>query len=330
MALTISAAFPPGLDTPDHVALAEELGYERAWLYDSPALYHDVWMTLARAAERTATIGLGPAVLVPSLRHPMVNAAAIATLAELAPGRVSVALGAGFTGRHVLGQRAMRWDDVRAYVTALRGLLAGETVEWEGRPIAMIHPEGYGAPRPLDVPILVGADGPRGTAAAAELGDGAFAAGLPNAAAAGRWSALLQFGTVLDEGEDPAADRVVECAGPAVAVALHGMYERGGAAAVDALPGGSTWRAALEALPEDTRHLATHAGHLVELSDRDREALAAGAAAIIPMFTLTAPAAEIRGRLDGFAGMGVTEVAFQPGGEDVERELRVFAAAANG
>ena len=191
--------------------------------------------------------------------------------------------------------------------------------------------EGVRIPRPpLVVPILVGADGPRGTAAAAELGDGAFAAGLPNAAAAGRWSALLQFGTVLDEGEDPAADRVVECAGPAVAVALHGMYERGGAAAVDALPGGSTWRAALEALPEDTRHLATHAGHLVELSDRDREALAAGAAAIIPMFTLTAPAAEIRGRLDGFAGMGVTEVAFQPGGEDVERELRVFAAAANG
>ena len=36
MPLTMSAAFPPGLDTPDHVALAEELGYERAWLYDSP------------------------------------------------------------------------------------------------------------------------------------------------------------------------------------------------------------------------------------------------------------------------------------------------------
>ena len=92
----------------------------------------------------------------------------------------------------------------------------------------MIHPDGYGAARPIDVPILIGADGPRGTAAAAELGDGAFAAGLPNAAAAGRWSALLQFGTVLDDGEDPACDRVVEVAGPAMAVALHAMYERGG------------------------------------------------------------------------------------------------------
>ena len=47
----------------------------RAWLYDSPALYPDVWVALARAAERTSTIGLGPGVLVPFLRHPMTNAA---------------------------------------------------------------------------------------------------------------------------------------------------------------------------------------------------------------------------------------------------------------
>jgi 5,10-methylenetetrahydromethanopterin reductase len=75
-------------------------------------MYHDVWMTLARAAERTSTIGLGPSVLVPSLRHPMANAAAVATLEDLAPGRVAVAVGAGFTGRYVLGQRAMRWATV--------------------------------------------------------------------------------------------------------------------------------------------------------------------------------------------------------------------------
>ena len=51
----ISCAFAPSMDTPDHVALAEAMGYRRAWLYDSPALYPDVWMTLARAAERTST-----------------------------------------------------------------------------------------------------------------------------------------------------------------------------------------------------------------------------------------------------------------------------------
>ena len=330
MTLTLSAAFPPGRDTPDHVALAEHLGYARAWLYDSPALYHDVWMTLARCADRTDRIGLGPAVIVPSLRHPMVTAAAIATLAELAPGRVAAAVGAGFTGRHVLGQRAMRWDDVRAYLVALRALLRGEEATWDGRPVRMIHPEGFGAPRPVDVPILVGADGPRGTAVARELADGMFSAALPNPEAAGGWSALLQFGTVLDDGEAPDAPRVVEAVGPAVAVALHGLYERGGAAAVDSLPGGREWRSALEDLPADRRHLATHEGHLVELSARDRTALDAGTAAMIPAFTLTGTADEVGARLATLADGGVTEVAFQPGGPDVERELRSFADAVAG
>jgi 5,10-methylenetetrahydromethanopterin reductase len=325
--LDISAAFPPGRDTPDHIALAEQLGYRRAWVYDSPAIYHDAWMALALAADRTSTIGLGPAVLVPSLRHPMVNAAAIATLVDLAPGRVAVAIGSGFTGRFVMGHRAMRWADVRAYVAVVRSLLRGETVEWEGRPIRMIHPPGYGASRPVDVPFLIGADGPKGTAVAAELGDGVFAAALPNAEARGRWQALLQFGTVLDDGESPDADRVVEAAGPAVAVVLHGMYERAGAATVDGLPGGQVWREALEAVDPETRHLAVHDGHLVALSDRDRAALAAGTSSLIPPFTLTGTPADVRGRVEALEGMGVTEVAYQPGAADEARDLRAFAAA---
>ena len=80
-----------------HVAIAEELGYERAWLYDSTAVYPDVWMVLSRCAEGTSRIGLGPGVLVPSLRHSMVNAAAIAEFVGQAPGRVAVAIGSGFT-----------------------------------------------------------------------------------------------------------------------------------------------------------------------------------------------------------------------------------------
>ncbi|HEV7758266.1 MAG TPA: LLM class flavin-dependent oxidoreductase [Acidimicrobiales bacterium] len=327
MALEISAAFPPELDTPDHVVLAEQLGYRRAWLYDSPALYHDVWMTLARAAERTSRIGLGPAVLVPSLRHPMANAAAVATLEDLAPGRVAVAIGAGFTGRHVLGQRALRWADVRAYVIALRALLRGEETEWEGRPIRMIHPPGFGAARPIEVPILLGADGPKGTAVADELGDGTFAAAVPNTSGAGTWRALLQFGTVLDEGEDATSPRVIEAAGPAAAVAIHGLYERAGAAAIEGLPGGPEWRAQTEALDDRTRHLAIHDRHLVGLSDRDRAALTAGLAGMIPAVGLTGSPESIRERVDGLAALGVTELAYQPGTHDVPRDLRTFAAA---
>lgn len=85
--MEVSCAFPTALDSPDNIAVAEQLGYTRAWVYDTPQQSPDVWMTLALAAERTERIGLGPGVLVPSLRHPMVNAAATATLAALAPGR---------------------------------------------------------------------------------------------------------------------------------------------------------------------------------------------------------------------------------------------------
>src|SRR6201986_3142490 len=105
--MEISCAFPTTLESHDHIALAEELGYDRAWLYDTPQQSPDVWMMLALAAERTERIGLGPGVLVPSLRHPMVNAAATAALVGLAPDRVAVAFGTGFSGRRGVGSCAV-------------------------------------------------------------------------------------------------------------------------------------------------------------------------------------------------------------------------------
>ena len=325
--MDISCAFATSLDTPEHVRIAEQLGYRRAWCYDSPALYPDVWMALGLAAERTSTIGLGPAVLVPSLRHPMVNAAAIASLAAMAPGRVAAAVGAGFTGRYTLGQRAMRWADVRTYVAVLRALLRGEEAEWEGAVVRMIQPEGFGAPRPVDVPVLIGADGPKGLAVADELGDGLFSAAVPASTDAGpSWRALLVFGTVLGEGEDPAGDRVLASAGPALAVAYHALYERGGADAVDAFPGGRTWRDAVEQVPPAQRHLAIHDGHLVLVTDRDRPAVLEGAP-LLTSLSFTGTAAELRERLDGMAAAGVTELAYQPAGPDIPGELERMRAA---
>src|ERR1700728_4283302 len=74
--MKISAQFATSLSSAEHILAAEQLGYDRAWLFDTPHESPDVWMMLALAADRTATIGLGPGVLVPTLRHPMVNASA--------------------------------------------------------------------------------------------------------------------------------------------------------------------------------------------------------------------------------------------------------------
>ena len=327
--MEISCAFATSSDTPVHAQLAETLGYKRAWLYDSPALYPDVWMVLSRCAERTSRIGLGPGVLVPSLRHPMVNAAAIAELVGQAPGRVSVAIGSGFTGRMAMGTRPIPWRRVAEYVRCLKSLLAGESAEWDGAVLSMLHLPGFGAERPIDVPILIGADGPKGLAVAAELGDGVFSAAVPQPAAANvtDWRALLTFGTVLDEGEELTSPRVIEAAGPSAVVLYHAMYERGGADAVDALPGGRGWREAIEAYPERERHLAIHAGHLVKANPRDEPQVVD----LIPLASaagLTGTADQIPEKITGLAALGVTELVYQPAGPDIERELRAFASAA--
>jgi 5,10-methylenetetrahydromethanopterin reductase len=106
----------------------------------------------------------------------------------------------------------------------------------------------------------------------------------------------------------------------------HAIYERGGAEAVDGLPGGATWRSGTEAVPPASRHLATHEGHLIAPNERDRAALAE-APGFIAAATFTGPAADLRTRLDGMVDAGVTEIAYQPAG-DIPRELRAFAAAA--
>ncbi|BBX44994.1 LLM class flavin-dependent oxidoreductase [Mycobacterium cookii] len=327
--MDISCAFATSSDTPAHVELAETLGFRRAWLYDSPALYPDVWMILTRCAERTSRIGLGPGVLVPSLRHPMVNAAAIAELVDLAPGRVAVAVGSGFTGRFSLGKRPLPWRQVADYVRCLKALLAGETAEWDGAAIRMMHPSGFGAKRPIDVPILIGADGPKGLAVAAELGDGVFSAAVPqpDAVQASDWRALLAFGTVLDDTEELTSDRVADAAGPGAVVMYHAIYERGGAAAVDGLPGGRGWRAAIESHPANERHLAIHEGHLVKANARD-EPYVADLLPLASAASLTGTADQVSARIGEFAAAGVTEIAYQPAGSDIERELRSFASAA--
>ena len=317
--MDVSCSFATSLKTAEQIALAEELGYRRAWCYDSPALYPDVWMTLALAAERTSRIGLGPAVLVPSLRHVMTNAAAIATLVSLAPGRVAVAIGSGFTGRLALGQRPLPWVQVRAYTLALRDLLQGKQVEWDGAPTKMLHPEGFAPSRPIDVPMLMGVVGERGTAVAREVADGVIG---PVAPAGFTWAARTYHGTVLDPGEEPGSARVLAAAGHAAALALHMAHHRGQSHTV---PSGQEWAAEADKIPERERHLAIHDNHLVGANALDQQFVTGD---LLRHLGLARSRPEHWARLDQLAQSGVTEVIYQPAGPDIPRELRSFAAMA--
>ena len=87
MTMRLACLLAPGPTTVEHARLAEALGYDRVWLADSPALWQDIWARMALVAEHTRQVQLGTAVLIPSLRHVVTQAAAIATIADIAPGR---------------------------------------------------------------------------------------------------------------------------------------------------------------------------------------------------------------------------------------------------
>jgi 5,10-methylenetetrahydromethanopterin reductase len=322
--MRLSCALATSMDTPEHIRIAEALGYERAWCYDSPALYPDVWVQLCRAADLTSTIGLGPGVVIPSLRHPMVTAAAIGTLVELAgPERVAVAVGTGFTGRFAMGQRPLRWAEVAEYVRTVKALLRGETVRWEGALVRMLHRAGFGPVRPVDVPFLLGAAGPRGMATAREVADGVFIAGA-GPEAGFDWEAMLFFGTVLRDGENVASPRVIEAAGHAAIVLYHYVAENDLPSEI--APGLADWLQAYADVPPDERHLAMHDLHLIGINERDRPFVTP------QLLEATGFAWSPDALADGIAALehaGVTEIAYQPAG-DIPAELEAFMAAAHG
>jgi 5,10-methylenetetrahydromethanopterin reductase len=325
--MMISAQFATSLHSPEHIAAAEQLGYDRAWLFDTPHESPDVWMMLALAAERTTRIGLGPGVLVPTLRHPMVNASATAALVALAPGRVAVAFGTGFAGARALGAAPTSWSYLADYVRAFRGVLTGATVQWQGTRMKMMHPVGHAPARPIDVPILISALGPKGLVVATELGDGLFTVnGQTSFAAQFDWAALGVHGTVLADGESLDSPRVQAAAGPGNALAYHAAHEFGGD--VTALPAGDVWLDTINQTPPQDRHLAVHDKHLIALNRADTAAWAAGSWKAVAQTTLTGRADDIGRRVSEIAAQGITEIIYQPTGPDIAGELEAFHTAA--
>jgi 5,10-methylenetetrahydromethanopterin reductase len=325
--MKVSAQFATSLHSPEHIAAAERLGYDRAWLFDTPHQSPDVWMMLALAAERTIRIGLGPGVLVPTLRHPMVNASATAALEALAPGRVAVAFGTGFTGARALGAAPSTWSFLADYVRTFRALLRGEPVRWQNSLMQMLHPPGHAPERPIEVPVLISAIGPKGVNVAIEYADGLFSVnGETRYATQFDWAALGVHGTVLGEGEALDSPRVQAAAGPGNALAYHAAYEFGGD--VTALPAGDVWLSAINQTPPQERHLAVHDQHLVGLNHADTAAWAAGSWKAITQTTLTGTADQIGRSVAELAAQGVTEIIYQPTGPDIIGQLEAFHAAA--
>ncbi|MGA1219539.1 MAG: LLM class flavin-dependent oxidoreductase [Ilumatobacteraceae bacterium] len=154
--------------------LAEQLGYERCWLFDEGMMTRDVFVTLTAIAEHTSTIKIGPGITNPYTRHPGTTAAAIASLDEMSGGRAFVGIGAG--GGLALGplavDRIQPLKVVADAVFAMRKLFAGEAVTMVSETFALSNARlGYSRP---DIEIIMAGRGPRMTELGGRIADGFY------------------------------------------------------------------------------------------------------------------------------------------------------------
>jgi 5,10-methylenetetrahydromethanopterin reductase len=258
----------------------------------------------------------------------MATASAIAAIEALAPGRLVVAFGTGFTARVTMGQKPMTWKALTEYARQVRQLLDGDVVEIDGGACQMMHDGDLAPDRPIAVPLWVAPSGPKGMRAARELGvDGVLVVSPPNEPLDCNHRGLLVFGTVLRSGEDETSQRVLAAAGPGYTTSVHGLWEYA-PDAVASVPGGAEWHEHVKAeRPEGERHLVVHQGHLSTVTDRDSNLVAAAGKAILDCGWSGDPDS-IAARMDEAGELGITEVVYTPAGPDVPGELEAFAAAA--
>lgn len=153
-----------------NAALAEQFGFESAWIIDSQLLCREVMISLAACLLRTAKLRVATGVTQPSTRHVSVVASAAATLQEMAPGRVMLGFGTGFSSLKTIGKPAARIDELERFTGELRTLLNGRKVTFdlgvEGG-LSWLH-------QPAEVPIHYAASRPRMTRSAGAHADGAI------------------------------------------------------------------------------------------------------------------------------------------------------------
>lgn len=274
----------------EYVVEAEGLGFTHAWMADSQMIWSDVYAMLALAADRTSTIRVGTGVAVAGTRPAPVTAAAMATINELAPGRTFCGIGTGNTAMRIMGHAPMRIAEFDRYLRDLRPLLRGEEIdyEWAGRTSAVRHlmpDDGFVRFDP-PVPIHVSAFGPRALDLAARHGDGLITSAPPEPqairsirttvserrAAHGLSTERADFPIstlttvcVLEPGEAVDSPRVREEVGAFAIAGLHYAYEQftqlGREPARHLHDIWDDYVAALDAVPEERRHLRTHLGH---------------------------------------------------------------------
>jgi 5,10-methylenetetrahydromethanopterin reductase len=337
-------ALPTAADSWKHVQRAEELGFTHAWFYDTQMLSADCFVAMGAAAVNTRRIRLGTGVLVPSNRIAPVTANALATLNQLAPGRIDFGVGTGFTARRAMGFGAIKVRDMETYIAQVYGLLRRETVDFEmegqKRKIRFLNPE-----LPLfnttdPIALHLSAFGPRTRALTAKLKAGwiDFVGKVENGikeveAMREAWSkaghamgdlqaTAFALGCILQDGEPADSERAMAQAGPRAAVMLHRAADEALAGLAPGVAMLSKTTPELQAYidlarsfePKDAPYLQNHRGHLMFVKPEEKRFVSAD---LIRATSFTAGEAEIKQRIEALRAAGYTQFTIQlvPGQE---------------
>ena len=327
--------FPARIDAWKDLVVAEDLGFTSAWFYDSQMLYSDIYATMALVAEHTKRIRIATGIVVPSNRIAPVTAHSIATINQMAPGRVILGIGTGFTGRNMMGLPPVPLAALREHVNMCRALLNGEEILYrEGkreRWIRLMDPDGGYINIKDPIPIIIAAQGPKALEVAGEVGDGwvapfsdlfSFQQNLATVRSAAQrfhkpldnFSATMFCAAcVLQPGESLTSPRVLKWVGPVAAVALHALWESSAVASQlppTLAPLAERYRSEYVdklRVPADRRYMTVHGGHMMSVNPGEEPFLTPE---VIQSFSLTAPREQIIDRIKALEAAGLKEVAF--------------------
>ena len=154
---------------------AEKLGYDSIWITDH-FNNRNVYVSLSFIANYTDRIRLGTGVTNPYLIHPVYTAQSIASLNEVAPGRVICGIGAGDkTTLEMLGKKMdMPLRAMRESVNLIRSQIARDKSGYQGKMFSTSPGARFNFKTKGEVPIYIGAQGPKMLQLAGRLGDGAL------------------------------------------------------------------------------------------------------------------------------------------------------------
>ncbi len=163
-------------DAMEYVKYAEDAGFEAVWQAES-RLVRDAIVPMAAFAAVTSRINIGSGVINNWTRNAAVIAATFLTLDDLAQDRIYCGIGAWWDplAAKVGIERRKNLLAMREVVTVVRRLLnrervsfAGEFVQLDDVELDVVH----GRKEPRNVPIYVGATGPKMMALTGEIADG--------------------------------------------------------------------------------------------------------------------------------------------------------------